>query len=271
MGQAAHPHLENALRDLRDRFGAEASALTADEMFDLVACVRRVESPFAEVNADAMGFPVKVCEGVYLWRLTAGASAWLDDCAGVWWGGEKDAQRYFWALCYALANARDREAFVGLDTPRKAREAIRKFALRVPATQGELARAVDKALGRVPDADDPKTGATPPKECVLDWSRLVARLEGQSGVRADEWLWGRSAGYTVRAYNDLAAFARRYGAAVGGGEEQRMTDLLDEAMNALARCKARIGRRIRDERARLAAAREAADATAGGAKEGASA
>ena len=73
MGQTAHPHLENALRDLRDRFGAEASALTANEMFDLVECVRRAESPFAGVNADAIGFPVKVCEGVYLWRLTAGA------------------------------------------------------------------------------------------------------------------------------------------------------------------------------------------------------
>ena len=52
--------------------------MTTREMFDLVECVRRAESPFAEVNADAIGFPVKVCEGVYLWRLTAGASAWLD-------------------------------------------------------------------------------------------------------------------------------------------------------------------------------------------------
>ena len=39
--------------------------MTANEMFDLVECVRRAESPFAEVNADAIGFPVKVCEGVY--------------------------------------------------------------------------------------------------------------------------------------------------------------------------------------------------------------
>ncbi len=253
MAQTAHPHLENALRDLRDRFGAEASALTADEMFDLVECVRRAESPFADVNADAMGFPVKVCEGVYLWRLTAGASAWLDDYAGVWWGGERDGKRYFWALCYALAHARSKEAFIGLDTPQKAHDAIRKFALRVPATQKELALAVDKALGRTDDADDPKRGATPQKENALDWAALVARLEGQSGIRADEWLWGRSAGYAVRAYNDLATFARRYGAATGGGEERRMKDLLDEAMNALARCKARIGRRIRAERAQAAA------------------
>ena len=52
--------------------------MTTREMFDLVECVRCAESPFAEVNANAIGFPVKVCEGVYLWRLTAGASAWLD-------------------------------------------------------------------------------------------------------------------------------------------------------------------------------------------------
>ena len=263
MGQTAHPHLENALRDLRDRFGAEASALTANEMFDLVECVRRAESPFAEVNADAIGFPVKVCEGVYLWRLTAGASAWLDAYAGVWWGGERDGKRYFWALCYALANARSKEAFVGLDTPQKAQEAIRQFVLRVPATQKELALAVDKVLGRAADEDDPKSGVTPPKDNALDWASLVARLEGQSGIRADEWLWGRSAGYCVRAYNDLGAFADRYGAAAGNGEQRRMRDLLDEAMDALARCKARIGRRIRADRVRAAQARiEAAEAAA---------
>ena len=261
MRQTLHPHLDNALRDLRSRFGAEASSLTADEMFDLVACVRRVENPFGDVNADAIGFPVKACEGVYFWRLTAGASAWLDEYAGEWWGGERDSKRYFWALCYALAHARRKEAFVGLDTPSRAYEAIREFVLGVPATQEELTLAVDKALGRVPDADDPKRGETPLKENALDWARLVARLEGQSGICADEWLWGRSAGYTVRAYNDLAAFARRYGAAQGG-DDGRMKDLLDDALNALARCKARIGRRIKADAEAKEAARKAAEAVA---------
>lgn len=146
----------------------------------------------------------------------------------------------------------------------KAQEAIRQFVLRVPATQKELALAVDKVLGRTADEEDPKSGVTPPKDNTLDWAALVARLEGQSGIRADEWLWGRSAGYCVRAYNDLAAFADRYGAAAGNGERRRMRDLLDEAMDALARCKARIGRRIRAERVKAAQARiEAAEAAAG--------
>ncbi len=261
MPRTAHPHLENTLRDLRDRYGAGACALTADEMFDLVRCVERVERPFGDVNADAVGFPVRVCEGVHFWRLTAGASAWLDEYAGEWWGGERDSKRYFWALCYALANARRKEAFVGLDTPGKAYSAIREFVLGLPATQGELTLAVDKALGRVPDEDDPRRGETPLKENALDWARLVARLEGQSGICADEWLWGRSAGYTVRAYNDLVAFARRYGAAQGG-DDGRMKDLLDDALNALARCKARIGRRIRADREAADAVRKAAEAVA---------
>ncbi len=240
---AKHPHFANALRDLKERFGVDASALTPDETFELVECVRRIENPFAEVNADAVGFPVKVCEGLYLWRLSAGASAWLDEFAARWWGDARHDRQYFWAVCYALANARRREAFAALDTPEAAHRAIRAFVLKCPATEREMADAVDRALGRAPDPDDPKSGRAPSAEGGVDWSRLVARLEGQSGIRAEEWLWGRSASYTIRAYNDLAAFARRYGMATGGNSE-RMTDLLDEAFNHLARVKARIGRRL---------------------------
>lgn len=270
MPRTAHPHLENTLRDLRDRYGAGACALTADEMFDLVRCVERVERPFGDVNADAVGFPVRVCEGVHFWRLTAGASAWLDEFAGAWWGGERDEKRYFWALCYALAHARDREAFAGLDTPSRAYEAIRRFVLKCPATEKELSLAVDRVLGRAVDADDPRRGGGDVRDGAVDWSRLVMRLETQSGVRADEWLWGRSAGYLVRAYNDLRAFAIRYGAAQGEGAG-RMTDLLDDALNALARCKARISRRLSAERDAARREEEALEAMEAEAADGGSA
>lgn len=244
---AKHPHFANALRDLKGRYGATAADLTPDELFELAECAGRAEAPFAEVNADAVGFPVKVREGLYFWRLTAGAGAWLDEYAAKWWGDGAGGRRYFWALCYALANARSREAFVGLDTPASAHAEIRKFILGCGATEEELARAADKALGRAPDPDDPR-GKRLPREGGVDWSRIVARLEGQSGIPASEWLWGRSASYAVRAYNDLRAFAERYCSATGESSEH-LPDLLDRAFAALARTVARIGRRVAADRA----------------------
>lgn len=241
---ANHSHFANALRDLKTRFGVEASDLTPDELFELVEAVKRIENPFREVNADALGFPVKVCDGLYFWKLSAGASAWLDDYAADWWGDEKNEKKYFWALCYALANSRKREAFVSLDTPRIAYKAIRKFVLGIPANQRELALAVDKVLGRVPDDDDPKNGKTKLLEHAIDWSHVAARLESESGIKQEDWLWGRSASYTIKAYNDLKAFAKRYGAAGGEGAE-RLADELNKALTSLAKVIVRIGNRVK--------------------------
>ena len=242
-----HPHLANALRDLGTRFGVTAADLAPDELFQLVEAVRRVENPFAEVNADAIGFPVKVCEGTYFWKLSAGAYAWLGDYAARWWGGERDEKRYFWAMAYAAANSRNKDAFVGLDTEAAAYRAIRRSVMRMAATPGEIAVALDKILGRVDDDDDPRRRRGNLVRKATDWSHIAARLESESGICADEWLWGRSAVYTMKAYDDLAAFARRYVAAGGAGGD-RLMDELDDAMNALARTVARIGRRVKAER-----------------------
>ena len=244
MDRQKHPHLANALRDLKTRFHVEAGDLTPDEWYELVECVRRVENPFADVNADAIGTPVRVCEGLYLWRLSAGASAWLDDFAAVWWGDGRNETRYFWALCYALSNARNREAFVVLDTPDKAYKAIRKWVLRCPATRRELEDAIDRTLGRA----EPTGGASrPAQDRQIDWAQVAARLEGKSGISGLDWLWNRSASYTLRAYNDLAVFAKRYSAA-SGKDGTHMKNELDTACDALVRLLARIGRRVAEQR-----------------------
>ena len=253
--------MANALRDLRTRFGVGADALEADELFDLAEAVRRVENPFADVNADAMGVPAKVCEGVYLWRLTAGASAWLDEYAAKWWGDARHDRQYFWALVYAMRNARDREAFAGLTDELSARRAIRACVMSIPATDGEIAEAMDRALGRKDDGQRRDLRAE-----AVDWAHVLARLESQSGIPRDEWLWGRSAAYTARAYNDLVHTARACAAALGGqGRAERMRDEADKALDALAAVKQRIYRRFTAERE---AAAKAAPATQGGAADG---
>ena len=74
--------------------------------------------------------------------------------------------------------------------------------------------------------------------------RIVARLETHSGIPRDEWIWGRTARYCIRAYADIRRYARESG--MGGAE--RVRDELDEAVNALARLKKSIKRRIEAKR-----------------------
>ena len=83
-----------------------------------------------------------------------------------------------------------------------------------------------------------------------DWVAFLARLETQTGIRKDEWLWGKSAMYTIRAYRDLHAFASKYAA---NGDKVRVFDAMDRALNALARLKKSIKDRLEgaaDERER---------------------
>lgn len=233
-----HARLQNELRRLAAR-GVSASDLTADEVDALVMACRRAENPYEGVNADAMGKPVMVCDGVFLWRMTAGASAWLDEYPDKWWGaGTEKRPRYFWALVYALIHAREREAFAGLDTEEKAEKAILRCVLRIPATVEEIEYAVDVALGR---RTDTKRRGNFIDESV-DWSRIAARLEAHSGIKSEEWLWGRSASYAVRAYNDLLRLA----AATSGDAAtfERKQDELDYALNDLTALRAAIIARV---------------------------
>jgi len=219
---------EQALGDLATRMGVGRESLSAAELLALARAAERVANPFREVNADAAGMPVRICEGWHLWKLTMGASVWLDECAGVWWAD--DADKYNKAFVFASVHAREPEAFADLDTPEKAHQAIRALLRRIPATPEEIAAAMDAALGlRAQHVDEAETA-----RAAADWSAIVARIAGQTGIPMRELAWLTSAGMLIRTYNDLHAFAAAH---VQGGHHEHMRDELDAAAENLQRIK----------------------------------
>lgn len=228
--------LAQALADMKSRQGVSLGDLKPDEVVRLVHACERVANPFREVNADAAGFPVRVCKGVYFWRLTIGASVWLDEVEAMC-GGDLTDERYTLALVYACINSRDPSAFEGLDTPKAVERTVKKAFRALAATPQEINAALDILFRQKPD--DRKRDVGP---AASDWADLCARLETQTGVSADVWMWKHSSSYTVKCYNDLHEFARIYSATPA--TSRRMLDELDEAVNALQLEKLRIMKRI---------------------------
>ena len=105
-----HLALAHALERLKSQRGITIANFTPDELAEFVLAAERVDNPFGDVNADAAGFPVRVCEGVYFWRLTLGASIWLDTYAEKWWPTNSD--KYKQALIYALMNGKSAQGAV---------------------------------------------------------------------------------------------------------------------------------------------------------------
>ena len=231
----AQMHFAKALQQLRKQ-GVELADVTPAELYGLAEAARRCADPFREVNADAAGFPVRVCEGVWFWKLTIGASVWLDEVSAMLGGGRDP--RYRLAMIYALVHSREPEAFAGLDTERKVMSAVRATMRNIHATPEEVNLALDEVLGLKPRAARRRSedGA------AADWAALCARLETQTGIPADEWMWKRSGAYAILAYNDLHEFARAY----SGGRGGHMTDELDEAMTALRSLTAQIVKKAKE-------------------------
>lgn len=231
---SANHHLARALADLRDRMGVGPADLTTDEIADLVHACDRAENPFREVNADAAGIPVRVCEGVHFWKLTIGASIWLDDIARLF---EGRSDRYRLCLIHALVHAREPDAFDGLEDERSILKAVKSTCRRIAATPEEVDHALDEVLGL---ASRRTVGKTDVEKAAMDWRSLCARLETQTGIPAREWIWSRSSAYALHCYNDLDAFAR----ACGGKSGTTMRDELDAATEALQLVKVRIMKRV---------------------------
>lgn len=239
--------LESELADLKGRLGVGAEAFTSDEIEMLVLACRRCDSPFSNVNAELCGRPVFVCKGVCLWPITAGAHIWLEEYAASWW--RRESSMYRWAQVYALAHAREPDAFAELTSKWAARAAILKTMLRFVCYRGELAKAIRKAYaGDQDQIPDTKADRELKSHAQEDFSSFVARLEVQSGITATEWLWGRSMVSLAKAYAEL----RHLTAAFDAKTSSRMKDELDDALNDLARVKVAISRRIRAEREREA-------------------
>lgn len=236
--------LQSELQDLEERYAVKVGDMTADEIERLVLACRRVESPFSNVNVEVVGAPVRVCRGVYGWPLTVGAFVWLDEFARRWW---PDGLMFEWAQVYAMIHGRDKGAFERLTDKAEARKAILKTALRLVCHGGEVRAALAKCCHSDDDQcpEPPKANGRVRADAQTNWVSLVARLEVQSGIPADEWLWSRSFFQTMKAYEEMHAFAAAFAA---GAEKSRMLDELDAAINDLQRLKAAIGRRVEAER-----------------------
>jgi len=240
---------EAELADLKGH-GVEPKDILPSEFERLVRACDRCDRPFSQMNAELVGMPICVCEGVYFWKMTVGASVWLDQYAKKWWLETGQRKAYFWAIVYALMHSRERDAFTSLTDEEAAYVRIRDDALRLAAHEDEVVVAVDLALQI--HEKEPKAHTEQTLQIENDWQSVVARLESQSGIPAEKWIWERSLDYTRRAYRDLSRFA----AACGGKKAERMKDELDYAMNALARLRAEIIGRV-------AALREAEKGTSG--------
>ena len=227
--------------------GVEITDLSGAEIVALVKVVERLRNPFSGVNLDVVGSPITV-GGVTLWKLTVGATVWLAEFARNWWLYRGKEKAYFWALVYACVNARRKGAFIALTDEKTAHEEITKMALKMAVYEDELAKAVNDCL-EVREATAPKLnkGKEPEDkpEIQTDWASIIARLEGQTGIPADEWCWNRSADYALRVHEDLQRFAK----AAAGEKVAEMRDEADMATSALARLRAQIKARVEKAKA----------------------
>ena len=228
-----------ALADLASRLGVRVEEMEPGEIAALVRACDREADPWRETTADAAGVPVRVCEGIYFWKLTIGAAAWLEDVAAP---VVRDNGRYRLCLIHALVHAREPEAFRDLDTEPKIRRAALDTALRISATPEEVDLAIERALGlRTQVRSDDET-----KDAAVGWASIAARLETQTGIPAAEWIWHRSSSYAMKCYMDLHAFARAYSGRGGGSD--RLVDELDAAVVARQKLKVKIAQRVKKSR-----------------------
>ena len=227
--------------------GVEITDLSGAEIVALVKAVEKLRNPFSGVNLDVVGAPITV-GGVTLWKLTVGATVWLAEFARNWWLYRGKEKAYFWALVYACVNARRKGAFITLTDEKTAHDAITKMALKMAVYEDELAKAVNDCL-EVREATAPKLnkGKEPEDkpEIQTDWASIIARLEGQTGIPADEWCWNRSADYALRVHEDLQRFAK----AAAGEKVAEMRDEADMATSALAKLRSQIKARVEKAKA----------------------
>lgn len=217
------PKLTDRLETELQDFAEGGIILTPAEILFLADACNRMDNPFSDVDARLLETPVHV-GGAYLWPLTVGASVWLDTYAAKWW---KDSEElYFWALVYALLNARKPNEFV--PSEESSFEAVKKIGIKFACHRKELEAAVDQTLGI--KANQPTNKS---EKAKVAWSTVISELEAHSGIMRHEWLWGRSVLATADSYASLFAIA----SALAGNDKSRMHDALDDAINNLAQTK----------------------------------
>lgn len=191
-----------ALEDMKSRMGVDLADMTPAEVAALVRACDREASPFRGVNADAAGMPRAVCPGVWFWKLTIGAAIWLEEVVEPLVG---TGDRYRSALVYALMHARESEAFAGEWTERRLHTECVIALKRLTVTTDELDAALGEALGIA--SRPPRARTREIEAAAKDWASLLVRLEAQTGIPAEDWMWSKSASYALKSYADLHNFA----------------------------------------------------------------
>ena len=220
--------LQARLDDLAAR-GITADKLTAAELRALVYACDRMDNPYSDINAELCEQPVKVCAGLYLWRITAGAQIWLEEYAAAWWA--QGSAMFRWAQVYALKNARDPNAFSSVCSRRAARAAVLKCALSCVCHRGELISAINRCYGVDPNAPEDNTPPSRPANTANDFATKVAYLEVRSGIPAKNWLWGKSLKVMLYTWARLCAISDAF----GGKAAADMALERDDALSNLAR------------------------------------
>ena len=228
--------LAEALADMKSRQGVNLADLEPGEVVALVRAVGRVAEPYAEVNADAAGIPVRVAPGVWFWHLTCGASVWLDEVERILPRGTAN-ELYRLCLVYACCNARRRDAFPPVGGLRDLEELVQGHFRTLAATPQEINAGLDALFGLKPRETD---GNDVPE--AASWAAICSRLEMQTDIPADEWMWERSGKYMLKCYRDLKKVSDALGR---GGDDADSGDELDDAVNALQRLKLDIMRRVK--------------------------
>ena len=227
-------HFDKEIAELKQR-GISLNDLTGDEILALVHAVDRIHKPFRDANLEAVGMPVVLSDGTTLYNLTIGATVWLDEYAADWWNAK--TKTYFWAMVYALAHGRDKDAFADMVEREAARKKIVKFALKVHVTEDELLGGIERAIHKT-DAGEGR--ATQGVEQQTDWGEILRTLEVATGIPCEHWVWGRSADWCVMEYHKQTRFIE----AMKGRSMPRMKDELDRAANNLARVRYGILKRL---------------------------
>lgn len=242
--------LKNELADLRDRYRVDISGLSPEEIIKLVHACEKMSDPFCGDNRALLDFPIESTCGIKFYSLSLGASIWLNEYANAWWGSGKNEFINSWAWFYALAHSRDKFAFQNLTDRSETFDLIKTWALSLNCPQNELEYIFKTLVG----ADDGDDGDTEKKEketeeeegekVSINYTEIVSRLEAETGIPADQWLWGRSLYQTIKTYDESQRMiALRFGETLNP-----LKDELSEAVNSLAKIKRDIWVRMNGEK-----------------------
>ena len=182
MGDQNKPALEPYADATIKAFRARGIEPTLDECIRLNDAARLLSVAARDVST--CGIPIPVGADLWLWPTTVQADRWYARAVR-WFDGDDLLQTL--ALAYAMAHARIKGAFDLLqDDPKRARQAVEKWADSVAATYAELvagmARVIDQAA-----TPDPAPGQSTERSADASYSGLVAIISERSGIPPDYW------------------------------------------------------------------------------------